>query len=133
MTSKQAGDSYVGMGHTVCPYCGNKSGDLVLLDRRMKNTFTAGENLFVGLEPDKECAALAADGYVCLVEVNNTADGDKLSLRNAERTGGIAWMKHDAFKNVFGATVPGDKPPIVFVEAGTLADLQAMTQEQPHD
>lgn len=117
--------SHVGMGFHLCPVCGHKHDEVVLLDRGLRNSLEK-EN-FLGWSLCPEHQKLFDDDFIALIETRNSSN----NLKDADRTGNLAHVRADAFIQVFGQTPPPGK--LVFVEEGVLAKLEGMIKEDPHD
>lgn len=107
------------MGYHVCPVCLKEHDEVVLLDRRMRDTLTNHE--FVGWELCEEHLKLFNDGYVALVECENQPTG----LADAKRTGAIAHIRAEAWPHIFNVPVP--PKGLCFVEKGTIEVLARNT------
>jgi len=115
--------SYVGMGHSLCPVCGIKHDEVVLLDKRLMESLERTNFMGWSLCPEHE--ALRAE-YIALVECSNTAKvGKTLTLGNSERTGQIAHVRRSVAKHIF-KDLPDDLP-MVFVEVGVIEALKQKT------
>lgn len=110
--------SHVGMGYSVCPVCGTQHDEVVLLDRRLKPTLESRQA--VGWAFCPEHAKLKADGYVALIECNNSPK----DLNDADRTGQVAHVRATAFANIFNRPAPAGG--ICFVEVGVIDKLKGM-------
>jgi len=95
--------SYVGMGHYVCPVCLKEHSEVVLLDKRLKNTLTCHE--FAGWEICAEHQKLIDEGRTALIEV--TSDKNS-SLSTPFRTGRFAFIKNELLIDV-------EPSPILFI------------------
>lgn len=93
--------SHVGMGFYVCPVCGCKHGETVLLDRRLQPTLEA-EN-FAGWHLCQPHQELLDKGYVALVGAH---PGSGNELHTANRTGKVVHIRRAAFKDMFNAEPP---------------------------
>lgn len=114
------------MGYALCPICHTKHDEVVLLDRRLRDSL-AREN-FLGFKLCPEHEAMKAE-YIALVEASNAPpSGDTLKPENAVLTGNIAHVRRSAAKHIFNVELP-DTLPMVYVEVGVIAKLQAMPQE----
>ena len=91
--------SHVGMGYDVCPICGTKHNETVLLDKRLKQTLERDN--FTGFSLCPPCEELKEE-YVAIVIITND-EKSKVTLQTANRTGEIIRIKHEAFKNIFNA------------------------------
>jgi len=106
--------SHTGMGFLVCPVTGNKHSESVLLDKNLKESLER-EN-FMGYAYCPEVAEKIAEGYVCLIEIKNQPSGpglEKVSLRDADRTGVYCFIKSELARDMFG--IKGDVEEIQFV------------------
>lgn len=73
--------SYVGMGFTVCPFCGKENEEnYILLDSRMKNTLD--KRNFMGFSLCEEHRAVA-ENYDAVRLFALDKDGDSISLHDA--------------------------------------------------
>lgn len=115
--------SHVGMGHHVCPVCGIKHDEVVLLDRRLRNTLTPHE--FVGFKMCPQHQALFDDGYIALIEVNSKPK----DFQTADRTGALAHVRAEAFTKLFHLPVP--EQGTAFVEVGTIKKLEELVATIP--
>lgn len=96
--------SFVGLGFTVCPFCGKENEEnCVLLDSRMKNTLDRRN--FMGFALCEEHKAVAKNyDAVCLFALDR--DGDSIKLHD----GGLI-MPLDTFRSAFKVECefkPGD-------------------------
>lgn len=111
--------SHVGLGHQVCPICGDKHDEVVLLDKRLRNTLTRDMTIGVSLCPKHESMSKE---YVALVGVSNTGTSRKLNPEDAIRTGEVAHLRWEVADRMF--SVPMDrKQPVVFVDSAVIAHL----------
>jgi hypothetical protein len=117
--------SHVGMGFHVCPVCGKEHDEVVLLDRRLRNTLT--NHMFAGWSMCEEHQKLRDDGYIALIETSNRPTG----LADAVRTGQLAHISSGAYPHFFNS----EPPPggIAFVEVGVIAKLQEAITTYPKD
>lgn len=117
-----SGKSHVGLGFSVCPVCGIKHDEVVLLNMHLRNSLR--KDNFMGWSMCVEHKKLELE-YVALVEVSNTTQP---TLENAIRTGVVAHVRREAWPIVFNSKVPN--VPMVFVECGVVDKLNAMI---PHE
>jgi len=104
--------SYVGMGFLVCPVTGEKHSESVLLDKSMKDRLEK-EN-FMGYAYSPEVDAKIKAGYVCLIEVKNDHNEvEKISMKDADRTGVYCFVKKELVKDMFGSK--GDVEEVQFI------------------
>jgi len=108
--------SHVGMGHYICPVCGQNHGEEVLLNRFLRPTLT--QNEFLGFAMCEEHQKLRDDGYTAMIEVSNKPTG----LADAIRTGQIAHIRNTAWPNLFDSLPPDGG--IAFAEVGLFTKLQ---------
>lgn len=113
--------SHVGMGHYICPVCGQNHGEEVLLHRFMRPVLT--QNEFLGYDMCEEHKKLCQDGYTALIEVENQPK----SFTDAVRTGNIAHVKNAVWERIFNMSLP-DKG-MAFVEVGVFAMLQQKVED----
>ncbi len=109
--------SHVGMGHKICPVCGEKHDEVVLLDRRFQKTLE--RDMFIGYELcPKHTAEAEEHDAVFLVETTS----DKKSF-----TGGVARITKHVADEVFNIPLGTNK--FVFCETGVLEKLQNMVEK----
>jgi hypothetical protein len=108
--------SHVGMGFELCPVCGTKHSEAVLLHRFLKPNLTDSE--FMGWAMCEEHLKLFNDGYIALIEVSNPTT----SIASADRTGNLAHVRAEVFIRLFNQAVPNQG--ICFVEKGVIDQLQ---------
>lgn len=113
--------SHVGMGVTVCPICLKEHDEVVLLDRRLKDSLSPKS--FVGWGMCPEHQQMKNDGYIALIECSNKPTG----LVDAQRTGELAHVRANLWSQLFN--IPAPSHGLCFVEAGTIAKLQAATSQ----
>ena len=113
--------SYVGMGFSLCPVCGTKHDEVVLLDKSLRNSIEKDNFMGWALCPEHE--RLRTEGYIALIEVRNESKG----LEEADRTGAIAHIHAGAWPHIFNQPLP-DKG-IAFVQEGVITQLQYHTQK----
>jgi len=89
--------SYVGMGFQQCPVCGVEHDEVVLLNKRLRNTLK--QRQCVGHDMCPEHQKLKDDGFIAIVIVTG-------SPPNMLRTGDIAHARASAWPNMFSAPVP---------------------------
>ena len=118
--------SHVGMGFSLCPVCAVKHDEVLLLDKRLKDTLER-EN-FMGWAMCAEHEKLRAEGYVALIEVKGEPTGKTASLAEVQRTGMIAHVKGEVFTRIFDAPMPPQG--IAFVPEGFIARLQAAVPQE---
>lgn len=112
--------SHVGMGYSICPVCGTKHDEVVLLDRQLKNTLECDN--FMGWAMCPEHEKLRQEGYIALIEVKNQPSG----LADADRTGNIAHVRDSAWQKLFNTPIP--PKGITFIEVGVLEQIKQRTQ-----
>ena len=117
--------SHVGMGFSVCPVCGTKHYEVVLLDKRLEDSLNR-EN-FMGWALCPEHDAMKGE-YIALVECSNAGTGAKLKQEDAIRTGQIAHVRRTAAKQIFNTDLPDDMP-LVFVEVGVIEALRKKVEQ----
>jgi hypothetical protein len=102
--------SHAGMGHYVCPYCGKEHGEVVLLDKRLKDTLECDNMLGFKLCDEHK---LLAESHVLLVGTTGDPSTDKtatLTGTNAAvgRTSSVLGMfKVDITKYEYMFVAPG--------------------------
>jgi hypothetical protein len=123
--------SHVGMGHSICPVCGIKHDEVVLLSTRIifgKLQESLERDNFMGFALCPEHEAMREE-YLALVEIKATPHGSTVKAEEVHnhRTGAIAHVHRSAVKAVLGIDLP-DGVPFTYVEEGVIAGLQAMTE-----
>jgi hypothetical protein len=117
--------SHVGMGYSVCPICYKKHDEVVLLDRRLRDSLERDN--FMGFDICPEHKAMLPE-FIGLVEIANNTSQNVLP-KDAKPTGNSAMMKRSVFRQVFNSQVD-DETPFVYAGPGLLDQLQAMTQKE---
>jgi hypothetical protein len=103
--------SYVGMGHHICPVCGEKHDEVVLLDKRLRESLTKDE--FMGYE-------------LCLIHSENSDEYlYMIVVDNDQFTGDNIQIRREAFKHLFNTSVKQEQK-FVFTEPEVLKRLQKM-------
>lgn len=110
--------SHVGMGYKVCPVCHTKHDEVVLLDKRLRNTLERDNMMGYALCPEHE--AMSGE-YLALVEMTGSYKD-----RTAAFTGNVAHVRRTVAAQIFGEAYAPHK--WVAVEVGVIAKLQAMQQ-----
>lgn len=117
--------SHVGMGFHVCPICGTKHGEMVLIDKRLQDTLES-EN-FVGWQMCAAHEEMYRQGYIALVEAKPSDLPSGNTLRGADRTGRIMHIAKDAWRSVLNCPVP--ETPLAFIDPAAfdmIADKYAL-------
>ncbi len=115
--------SYVTMETHICWVCGKEHDTgTILMDRRSAKVFD--QHTVTGHSLCPEHQKLYDEGYVALIEVKNHVRGS-LKLEDANRTGRVAHMRRNVFKDVTG--MDSKSHPIIFVEDGFVAQLEKLT------
>jgi hypothetical protein len=121
--------SYVTLEQHRCIICGEDfDTGALLLDRRLREKFDTKTVTGMGMCPEHQ--KLYDDGYVALIEADNTPAGSTMRPEDANRTGMIAHVRASAWENIFDTPVPmkeGKLFSMVFVEKGMIAKLQETT------
>lgn len=115
--------SYVGMGYSICPICGTKHDEVVLLDRHLKQSLEREQCMGLALCPEHEAMK---EEFLALVEVNNVraTGGSRLNPEDANRTGQVAHVKREVLGQLFDVAITDDIP-MVYVEVGVIDALKA--------
>lgn len=120
--------SHVGMGFAVCPICGQKHDEVVLLDKRLKNSLDR-EN-FTGWLLCPTHKAMEAE-FIALVEVEEEPKGDEhTKLATAKRTGNLAHVRRAVWNDIFNVSPPKF---MCFVPVGVIQKIQGMVPHEEHD
>ena len=109
--------SHVGMGYALCPVCGEKHDEVVLLQTRMGAPPKLNRDNFTGWAMCPEHQKLKDEGYVAMVVVTNT---EQPTLETANRTGDIMHVRESVWPRIFNVPVP--PKGLAFI------DLEAFTQ-----
>lgn len=121
--------SHVGLEQHICVVCGHPfDTGAILLDKRLRNSLEHHTITGYGMCPEHE--KLRSEGYVALV----ACDPQKSAVRpnqtitpdNVYRTGPIAHLRQEVFKQIFDVPVP-DKM-VAYVEPEVITKLQAIPQ-----
>ncbi len=114
--------SHVGLGYQLCPICYEKHDEVVLLDRRLKDSLEHDNLMGFPLCPKHE--AMKAE-YLALVECSNEQVDGNLKPKDAKPTGQIAHVKRESAKRIFNIALPDDLA-FVYCEVGVIEKLKSM-------
>ena len=118
--------SYVGMGYEICPICGQKHSETVLLDRKLKETLSR-ENC-TGFSLCEEHKQLFEQGYIALIELEGEpTKKDLTGLEFDNRTGRFAHIRKEVWPNLFNSDCP--ETSFVFVEKEVITFLEEQIRE----
>ena len=120
--------SHVGLGYNVCPICYQKHNEVVLLDKRLKNSLERDN--FLGFEICPEHKAMEKE-YVGLVVVKNDISVAKLTPKNAEPTGNYAMLRREAAKHLL--KIDASKLPLFYIDQtvfNMLIDMEKQANEE---
>lgn len=107
--------SHVGMAHKMCPACGKKHDEIVLLDKRLRNSLPRDQ--CIGLELCEEHKKEAVENDITFL-IEGVKAGNKVDF-----TGQVAQLKNAAWSKVIN--IPRQKEHLfVLVEPGVLGNLQ---------
>lgn len=126
--------SHVSLEQRVCLVCGATfDTGAILLDKRLRQHLDRHTVTGWGLCSEHE--RLFKDGYVALVECDLQRSGGapssgSMKPEQAYRTGRLAYMKREAFAQVFNVPIAVDQP-CVFVEPEVIEQLQTMMASAP--
>lgn len=120
--------SHVSMEQRLCHICGATfDTGAILLDRRLAQTLKP--HTITGYGRCDDCKSKLAEGRIALVECFAPAYArSKMKPEDAQRTGKIAWLRHDPFIAIFGELPRGTDGKVLsmcFVEDGVIAKLEA--------
>lgn len=122
--------SYVSLERHVCLVCGVAfdTGKL-LLDKRLRASMEHYTTTGWGLCEERR--RLFEAGYVALIECDLARSdvpigGKLMKPEQAHRTGRVAHLRREVFPRALGEPAEEGRP-CVFVEAGVIAQLEAMT------
>ena len=108
--------SHVGLGQSYCPVCLETTDEVVLLDRRIKNTLE--KDNFMGWKPCSVHEQQFNEGYIALIE---TTSNNLSQLNDKGRTGNFAMIRKEAFERVFNIATTSK---IVFIDPEAFEQLQ---------
>ena len=109
--------SHVAIGFDVCPVCFVEHDESVLLDKRLKQSFT-NQKQFVGYSLCDEHKELYERGFVALVVIDN----------NQTPTGDIAHIKKEAFFEFFNVPEEQHNKPVFHTDQETFDLLKSKVQ-----
>ena len=108
--------SHVGLGHSYCPVCLGISDEVVLLDKRLKDTLE--KDNFMGWKPCSVHEQQFNEGYIALIE---TTSNNPSQLNDKGRTGNFAMIRKEAFDQIF--SIPTNSK-VVFIDPEAFKQLQ---------
>lgn len=108
--------SHVGLGYSHCPVCLEITDEVVLLDKRLKDTLE--KDNFMGWKPCSVHEQQFNEGYIALVE---TTSNNPSQLNDKGRTGNFAMIRKGAFDHIFNIATT---PKIVFIDPEAFKQLQ---------
>lgn len=108
--------SHVGLGQSYCPVCLEITDEVVLLDKRLKNTLE--QDNFMGWKPCSTHEQQFDGGYIALIE---TTTHNANQLNDKGRTGNYAMIRKNVFNQIFN--IPTESS-IVFIAVGVLEQLK---------
>jgi len=125
--------SWVTLEQHVCVVCGKTfdSGAL-LLDKRMREKFDMHTVTGWGMCPDHQ--KLKDDGYVALVGCKvppSSKYGDNIQPEDADRTGALAHLRIEAWKNIMNVPVPDNQ--VCFCDEEVIEMLKSMAPPEDDD
>ena len=123
--------SHVGMGQEYCPVCLEKTDEVVLLDKRLRNSLT-NEN-FMGFKMCHEHKRLYAEKYIAMVCIDEDKSPRPFSLTTAVRTGTIMHIRKEVYEKMFDIPAPENDFNIAFCEEELATKLQKMQEEQQEE
>lgn len=104
--------SHVGMGYHVCPICGTKHDEVVLIDKRLQDTLERDN--FVGWKMCVPHETMYEQGYIALVEAKPSDLPSGNTLSGADRTGRILHIAKQAWRAVLNCPLP--ETPLAFID-----------------
>ncbi len=110
--------SHVGLGYYYCPVCLEITDEVVLLDKRLKNTLE--KDNFMGWKPCSVHEQQFNEGYIALIE---TTSNNPSQLNDKERTDNFAMIRKEAFDQIFNIATTSK---IVFIDPEAFKQLQEM-------
>jgi len=120
--------SHAGLGYHLCPVCTKKHDEVVLLDKRLRNTLDH-EN-FVGWEMCKEHQKLYDEDYVAFVVIDEEKSPQPFKIETVVRTGQLAHLKITAYNEIFDTEIPDNPARIAFCPQELIDMLQNIQQKQ---
>lgn len=112
--------SHVGMGFKLCPVCLEKTDEVVLLDRRLKDSLERDN--WMGWQMCEMHQQQTNDGYIHLIIIKNP-EGSAVDLRTADRTGETVSVRRAVFQELFNTNYSGD---IAFGSQDLLEKIKAL-------
>lgn len=113
--------SHVGMGYEVCPVCGQKHTETVLLDTELKESLE--RETCTGFSLCEEHRKLFEQGYIALIELDKRpTNSDTTGLEFNNRTGRFAHVKKEIWPNLFSSDCP--KTSIAFIDKEVMDFLE---------
>lgn len=122
--------SFVGMGVEVCPCCGNKHNEAVLIHKRLGNVFDGLSTTknFMGWTICGDCQGQIDDDRIGLVvcddEKSTKMPNGNIQPEGAHRLGEIMWIQKEAFEHIFNTEVGDNK--FMFCDEEVPKKLKAM-------
>lgn len=123
--------SRVSMGFALCPVCGVKHDEVVLMDSRLRKKLP--HESFMGYALCKKDKAKKDEGYIALVECKNSNDGEseaRMTLQDADRTGRVCHIRSEIWPKIFNSPAPTQGMRFVTVEAVEAFETLARLHEQ---
>lgn len=108
--------SHVGLGYSYCPVCLQVTDEVVLLDKRLKDTLE--KDNFMGWKPCSVHEQQFNEGYIALIE---TTSNNPSQLNDKGRTGNFAMIRKEEFDQVFNIATTSK---IVFIDPEVFKHLQ---------
>lgn len=121
--------SHVGMGYAVCPVCGTRHDEVVLLDSRMKETLER-EN-FTGFALCPEDKKLHDEGYIALVVAASVPEGVPFheQFNAAKRTGEVIHIRYTVAAQIFNTDL--SKLEMVWIDVDGAKKIKTMMPKEP--
>lgn len=118
MKSTTSNKSFTGIGFNICPICGVRHNEVVLLDTRMRDTLSRDN--FLGWETCPEHQQKLDEGFIALIECSN----QPTNFADADRTGNYMMVRASVWEHIFN--VPPPSQGIGFCPPEVTKQLQAM-------
>lgn len=122
--------SHVGTGHSICPVCGVKHNEVVLLDKRLRPTLEREQTL--GFEMCPEHKKLHDDGYLALVVVTYVPQGVQFiqQYNEAKRTGEVIHIRRALAMSIFTGVTITSNMKMMWIDPEGAAKIKAMMSTQ---
>ena len=119
--------SHVGIGAHICPVCTKRHDEVVLIDKRLKETLTKDE--MVGFKLCEEHLKLKEDDYIALVGIDENKSMQPFDIATVYRTGMIAHLKRETYLQIIDKDLPTNPFNIAVCSDEVIKKLAAIPTE----